>query len=240
LMVQVLRYSDVNYDAKTTGIYVAPFFDTNDPVYYDIVKLAAIYNYKTYLDTTNTLHLIPNFVDSTTSIVENVNFMAISKTNDVNYYFNNVRVKAQLGIPPIASASNISPEYATYSLATTYATTSTTVTANATQTAKAIDFSTFGVVGTTSFTSLASTALKLFPNGYRYVKTWYQFATDQNYDLLSVGNQSRFNITFKDGTVWTDMMLYEVEINQKGVYLYFANFLKDIWSQLNSITLLTS
>jgi hypothetical protein len=240
LMVQVLRYSDVNYDAKTTGIYVAPFFDTNDPVYYDIVKLAAIYNYKTYLDTTNTLHLIPNFVDSTTNITENVNFMAISKTNDVNYYFNNVSVKAQLGIPPIVSATNISPEYATYSLATTYATNSTTVSANATQTAKAIDFSTFGVVGTTSFTNLASTALKLFPNGYRYVKTWYQFATDQNYDLLSVGNQSRFNITFRDGTVWTDMMMYEVEINQTGVYLYFANFLKDIWSQLNSITLLTS
>jgi hypothetical protein len=88
--------------------------------------------------------------------------------------------------------------------------------------------------------TIAKEALNLFPNGYRYAKTWYQFASGQNYDLLNVGIGALFSITFRDGTVWNDMILYEVEVNQTGVYLYFANFVKDVWSQLNSVTLLTS
>ena len=224
LFANVLRFSQVNYKMAVLGSSYNVVFNTNDPVYYDLMKLATVNGYKSWLDTSGTLNITPFSTTNVIDLVENSNLEIIEKTNDVNYYFNRVEVD-------MSSAVGTTKFYASKG---------TTNTANATSTPKVIDLTFVQNFQPYFGNTIAKEALNLFPDGYRYAKTWYQFASGQNYDLLNVGIGALFSITFRDGTVWNNMILYEVEVNQTGVYLYFANFVKDVWSQLNSVTLLTS
>ncbi len=224
IFAEVMRFGQVGFNMKSLSSSYNVTFGLKEPVYYDLMKIATIDGYKSWLDINGNLNISPLSTTTTIDLVENTNFISITKTNDVNYYFNTVQARmTRKGTTRTYTAS-----------------VSTTNVANATTTPKVVDLTFINSPSASFGNEVASQFLNLFPNGYRYVKTWYQFATNQNYDLLNVGIGANFNITFRDGTVWDNMILYEVEINQTGVYLYFANFVKDIWSQLNSVTLLTS
>ena len=52
---------------------------------------------------------------------------------------------------------------------------------------------------------------------------------------MAGGVDGKFSVTFRDGTVWNNLILAEVEITQSGLFLVLENFVRDVWSLLDSL-----
>ncbi len=229
LIGKVLDYSTVSYDVSSIGyegLYAS--VSSTQPIYYELVELASALGYAFFCDNEAVMKLIP-FVGSTTySITENNNCIVSSKVNDVNYYFNQLTLEATVG----GASSTVTVGSSTFAPSGKN---------GEIDSSKSLDMSWLGVVPSSSSTyvgsveALAEKALKQFPDGYREVRLWYSATAPNATTFMAGGVDGKFSVTFRDGTVWNNLILAEVEITQSGLFLVLENFVRDVWSLLDSL-----
>ena len=243
---KLVSYSTVNYDTSNIGYggFSAEVFSTQS-FYYELLQLATILGYGTYLDNSNTLHLQPLLGANSTTIVENVNCIFSTTVNDTNYFYNTVNLIANsLQTTTVCSTTNSFTTCQKFSTTVLSSTVASVNISGASATAKKVDLSWLSVNGggtwangmSVSLENLANVALSRFEEGYREIDVWYSLSATNATTFLNVGSNVNITAKFVDGREWNNLFISQVNIDSTGLYLTLVNFPKDIWSQISSVT----